>query len=264
MVRPVNEKLSCPACLDGLTHDAGTESGGTNGEKLLCKGCGRSYWQNGDYVDFLNEGGLVFRNRREKFFRSVVARIYTPVTNMMFLACGGSKNARNEVMGRLKIKQGDDVLETGIGYGENLLWLERRVKNLAYYGMDIQKEMLSHCVRNLRRWNIRAELARADAQSLPYGNNAFDVVFHLGAINLFDDKGKAIREMIRVAKPGSHIVIADETEKAGRLFNIFTGGAEKVVPPVDMVPPEMKNISLNTIWKGYGYVIEFDVVKPML
>ncbi|MCU0458182.1 MAG: hypothetical protein MUE37_03720 [Bacteroidales bacterium] len=70
--------------------------------------------------------------------------------------------------------------------------------------------------------------------------------------------------MIRVAKPGCHIVIADETEKAGRLFHIFTGSAEKVVPPVDMVPPEMKNISLNTIWKGYGYVIEFDVDKAEL
>lgn len=264
MTISVNEKVICPTCKGSLIYETGTESGVMNDKFMRCGECGKSYVHNGAFIDFLDDAGLVFRNRREKFFRSVSARIYTPLTNMMFLLCGGATNARNEVMGRLKVKEDDSVLETGIGYGENFLWLERRFKRLAYYGIDIQKEMMSHCVRNLRRWKINAELARADAQSLPYISNAFDVVFHLGAINLFEDKGKAIREMIRVAKPGTHIVIADETEKAGRLFNIFTGSSDTVVPPVDMVPSEMINISLDTIWKGYGYVIEFDVEKPML
>src|SRR5690606_36318782 len=120
---------------------------------------------------------------------------------------------------------------TGIGYRENLLCLARRSAGLQLYGLDIQEEMMSHCVSNLNWWKINSELVRADAQKLPYRDNVFDVVFHLGAINLFEDKGLAIREMIRVAKPGTHIMIADETEKAGRLFNIFTGSAEKVVPP---------------------------------
>lgn len=220
------------------------------------------YSHNGSYIDFLDDRGLIFKNRREKFFRAIYARSYTPLTNMMFILCGGARSARNEVMERITVRQGDTVLETGIGYGENFLWLTRRVKGLKLYGLDIQKEMMSHCISNLYRWNIEAELARADAHSLPYRESVFDVVFHLGAINLFEDKGKAIREMIRVAKPGTHIVIADETEKAGKLFNIFTGGREKVVPPVDLIPAEMKNTTLTTVWRGYGYVIEFDVVKP--
>jgi len=36
-------------------------------------------------------------------------------------------------------------------------------------------------------------------------------VFHVGGINFFSDKARAIREMLRVAKPGSKIIIADET-----------------------------------------------------
>lgn len=39
----------------------------------------------------------------------------------------------------------------------------------------------------------------------------FDVVFHVGGINFFNDKQKAINEMLRVAKPSTKIMIADET-----------------------------------------------------
>lgn len=261
MARSVNEMLCCPSCKGELIHQADSKADRLNHDLLSCSKCDVSYRHFGGYYDFLGGEGLVFKNRREKFFRSVLAKVYTPLTNMMFLLCGGPKSARNEVMGRLRVNDGDTVLETGIGYGENFLWLARRSAGLQLYGLDIQEEMMSHCVSNLNRWKINSELVRADAQKLPYRDNVFDVVFHLGAINLFEDKGLAIREMIRVAKPGTHIVIADETEKAGRLFNIFTGSAEKVVPPVDLVPAGMKNIALSTIWRGYGYVIEFGVAK---
>ena len=178
----------------------------------------------------------------------------------MFLFCGGAVSARNEVMSRLKLNHDAYVLETGMGYGENFLWLKRHFEELNLFGLDIQAEMMVNCGRNLNQWGIRAGIVRADAVQIPFRDNSFDVVFHLGAINLFIDKKRAIEEMIRVAKPGTHIVIADETEKAGRLFNLFTGSAEKIIPPVDLVPLKMNNITLETIWRGYGYVIEFDTV----
>lgn len=251
--------LCCPSCRGMLTRRSGYVTDGTKEAGLHCAVCCADYRDNGSWIDFMNDRGLVFKTAREKFFRSLVARAYTPVTNMMFIPCGGAKSARNEVMGRIRAKDGDAVLETGIGYGENFLWLSKHYSGLRFYGLDIQDEMMSNCARNLLRWKISSELARADAMSLPYRDSVFDVVFHLGAINLFDDKRKAISEMIRVAKPGTHIVIADETEKAGRLFKIFTGDNEKVVPPVELIPQDVKNLTLSTIWKGYGYVIEFDV-----
>jgi len=255
----VDRLLCCPLCMGGLVHEIAGQPEGIRTSRLHCTGCDRYYEDNGLWIDFLDDRGLVYRNSRDKFFRSVYSKIYTPATNAMFLLCGGAKNARNEVMERLRVRDGDSVLETGIGYGENLLWLNNHISGLMLYGLDIQQEMLAHCSANLARWNINAGIVRADALSLPYKDGVFDVVFHLGAINLFEDKRMAISEMIRVSKPGTHIVIADETEKAGRLFRILTGEAEKVIPPVDMVPQEMKNISLSTIWKGYGYLIEFDV-----
>ncbi len=250
--------LCCPDCRRDLIYARNEEGTGTSG--MTCTGCGRIYDRSDGYLNFLNGSGLIYRSRRDKFIRSVYARTYTPVTNFMFLFCGGAGSARNEVLSRLKLKSGAYVLETGMGYGENFLWLKRHVEEINLFGLDIQGEMMVNCGRNLNRWGIRAGIVRADAEQIPFRDNAFDVVFHLGAINLFKDKKRAIGEMIRVAKPGTHVVIADETEKAGRLFNLFTGPSEKIIPPVDLVPDKMQNITVETIWRGYGYVIEFDTV----
>ncbi len=258
MRRSHYELLCCPLCKGNLESNTSKGPDGRIEERLVCPSCLNNYQSSDGYHDFLDDDGLVFRSRREKLVRSVYAKVYTPVTDFMFLFCGGAKNARDQVMSRLQLRDGVSVLETGMGYGENFLWLSRHAANLNLYGVDIQKEMMVNCARNLLRWKISAEIVRANAQALPFRDGIFDVVFHLGAINLFDDKKKAIEEMIRVAKPGTHIVIADETEKAGRMFNWFTGPAERIVPPVDLVPSDMQNITIETIWRGYGYVIEFD------
>jgi hypothetical protein len=63
--------------------------------------------------------------------------------------------------------------------------------------------------------------------------------------------------MIRVAKPGTKIVIADESDKANKYYSIFLGKQEKVVPPVDLIPSGMLDIRLDTIWRGFGYAIDF-------
>ena len=117
--------------------------------------------------------------------------------------------------------------------------------------------MLIHSLKNLKKWKIQANLYRSDAHFLPFEDDSFDVVFHLGSINLFPDKKKAIEEMIRVAKPGTKIVIADESQKAEKLISIFTGADTDATPPIDLIPKEMIQTSFKTIWRGYGYLIEF-------
>ena len=73
--------------------------------------------------------------------------------------------------------------------------------------------MLAHCQTNLRRWGLQADLYQGNAESLPFADSSFNVVFHVGGINFFNDRALAIGEMIRVARPGSLLLIADETEK---------------------------------------------------
>lgn len=107
------------------------------------------------------------------------------------------------------------------------------------------------------------------AEALPFKDDAFDTTFHIGGINFFGDKQAAIDEMIRVARPGTKVAIADENENVAQsldwfpwLRRLFEKQREAVTTPVDLVPPAMQEIKAESIWKGMGWVVEFR--KPAL
>jgi ubiquinone/menaquinone biosynthesis C-methylase UbiE len=99
-------------------------------------------------------------------------------------------------MSLLEAKPGDSVLETSVGTGLNFKYLPRGVK---LTGLDLSPEMLANCQANLRRWQMDADLYLGNAESLPFTDSTFDVVFHVGGINFFNDRAKAICEMRRQA-----------------------------------------------------------------
>jgi len=108
-----------------------------------------------------------------------------------------------------------------------------------------------------------ATLVLANAEDLPFADSSFDVVFHVGAINFFNDRAKAINEMIRVAKPGSLLLIADETETHVKstyettLGSFFKNRKEPVVPPVHLIPSEMLDVQLQELRDGQFYALTF-------
>ena len=168
-------------------------------------------------------------------------------------------------MSLLEAKPGDRVLETSVGTGLNYKYLPRGVQ---LSGLDLSAEMLAACKANLKRWRMDADLFLGNAESLPFADSSFDVVFHVGGINFFNDRAKAIREMIRVAKPGSLLLIADETEKHVKevyeksLSGLYKDRKQPVSPPIDLVPPEMQEVHLEQMRYGDWYALTFR--KPAL
>jgi hypothetical protein len=71
--------------------------------------------------------------------------------------------------------------------------------------------------------------------------------------------------MIWVAKPGTKIVIVDETERTMRDAYQSTAGVRGSVPvgservrcPIDLVPAEMKDITAREICEGKLYCLTF-------
>lgn len=248
--------ICCPKCKREISFFGNDEKPESSG-LCWCRHCSSVFPCSEGFIQFIGDAQVYRASRREDIMRSIYARMYTPLTNLMFLPCGGVARAREEVLENLEVRPGASVLETGIGVGDNIPYLNSRLKGCIYYGLDNQMIMLRKCAGNAVRWNQPIKLYRANAEELPFRDNSFDVVFHLGAINLFQDKQSAINEMIRVAKPGTRIVIADESEKASRLFAIFVGKHDPVVPPVGLVPLEMQELSLKSIWNDYGYLITF-------
>lgn len=250
------DTICCPSCKENLTFRGKPNNDVISEGKLLCENCQKTFPIEKGIVHFLHGEELTSLWVRSKFIRSLYADIYTPITNLMFLLCGGARNARHEVLDRLEIPSGAQILETGIGTGDNLPFLKEHLYGGTFCGIDIQQRMLRSCVKNIKKWDLHVDLFWADAEHLPFKEGTFDVVFHLGAINQFSDKKAAITEMIRVARPGTKIVIADDTEKASKFLRPFIAKQEKVVPPIDFVPEAMIDLRLDTIWKGYGYCIE--------
>lgn len=155
-------------------------------------------------------------------------------------------------MGLIEVKAGDAVLETSVGTGLNFKYLSREIRR---FGLDLSGAMLAACQQNLRRWEMDAELFLGNAEALPFADESFDVVFHVGGINFFSDRGAAIREMVRVARPGSQLLIADETEEHVKAAyenipytrEFFKGREDTVAAPVDLLPPEMEEVRLKII-----------------
>ena len=108
------------------------------------------------------------------------------------------------------------------------------------------------------------------AEALPFADNSFDAVLHVGGINFFNDKARAIAEMVRVAKPGAHVVIVDEKERAAKAYErtlpgfktSFATQRPAVSAPIEAVPPGMGNVLVSDLWRGWFYCLEFDKPHP--
>jgi len=167
----------------------------------------------------------------------------------------------------LDVKAGDSVLETCVGTCLNFKYLPHGTK---LSGLDLSPEMLANGQNNLRRWQMEADLYLGNAESLPFADASFDVVYSCGGFNFFSDRAKALREMIRVVKPGGHMMIEDETEeyvkstyeKGPITSGFYSNRKQAVTVPIDLVPPEMEDIHVEMLKDGKFYAITFR--KPAL
>jgi len=123
--------------------------------------------------------------------------------------------------------------------------------------------MLKRCRKHLARWKRTAQLFQGEAEKLPFRDGIFDVVFHVGGINFFNDRARAIAEMIRVAKPKTKVVIVDETEKVVKEMyekapitrRYFQKRETAVTSPVDLVPHDMMDITSKEISDGQAILL---------
>jgi ubiquinone/menaquinone biosynthesis C-methylase UbiE len=165
---------------------------------------------------------------------------------------------RREILAELEIKPSARVLEVGVGTGANLRYLPQ---DIDFYGLHLSWGMLNKCRKKLKKTRRTVRLFQGEACRLPFRAEVFDCVFHVGGINFFSDPKRAIREMIWVAKPGTKIVISDETKDvvpdSHPTEAYFPPGSEAVRCPLDLVPEEMQEIKAREIAGGRLYCLTF-------
>ena len=256
--------LSCPACRAALTYD-GKDNEVIQTGRLTCKDCGKNYPIVRGIPQFIQVENLSGFYRHMSHEYDLFSWVYRAFSTMAFFLIGMREDAaRQEIVDRLD-PHGGRVLEVSIGPGVNLPYLVSRKDVGEIFGLDISPGQLARCHDYIQRNGWPVDLFLGNAEQLPFEDNSFSGVLHIGGINFFDNKKAAIDEMIRVAKPGSKIIVSDETEKGARGYEKFLPGFKKifgssrqeVIPPIHMVPKEMQDIRLSEVWKGWFYCLEF-------
>ena len=261
--------ICCPGCKGDLALKKNKGEKEIEEGTLSCRTCNSVFPVKEGLPIFIKSEEISFFNKNlEKFYNRLAPLYSISIKILAGIFMGGEKELRQQLLDRLEIKSGCNVLETSVGTGDNLPFLKDFLlkEKVEFFGLDLSHGQLKKCKKNLKKWKLPAELFLGNAENLPFKDEYFDVVFHIGGINFFNDRKKAIEEMIRVAKPGSRIVITDENEKGGKLLdktffrfgNFFKGERPVIVPPVDLIPENMTEVKLDdTVWNGYGYTLEF-------
>ena len=99
------------------------------------------------------------------------------------------------------------VLEIGSGSGAMaaaLLDLFPKVSELV--ATDYDPQMLASASRRLQRFGSRARCERVDAVRLPYDDSSFDAVCGFAMLHHVLRWEDAVRESVRVLKPGGHLI----------------------------------------------------------
>jgi ubiquinone/menaquinone biosynthesis C-methylase UbiE len=145
---------------------------------------------------------------------------------------------RGQVLGKLRKLLGSELsrgyertLEIGAGTGYfSLNLLQAGVVREATC-TDISPGMLGRLAANARRLGVNVRTARADAESLPFSDDSFDLVLGHAVLHHLPDLERAFAEFHRVLRPGGRIAFAGEPSLVGdRLAAVPKRGALLLSP----------------------------------
>lgn len=110
------------------------------------------------------------------------------------------------------------VLELGAGTGFFSLNLKLAGLVEEVHVSDLSPGMVEAAKQNAHRLGFTIEGRVADAESLPYEDDSFDLVVGHAVIHHIPDVEAALREVVRVLKPGGRFVIAGEPTTIGHWY----------------------------------------------
>lgn len=129
-------------------------------------------------------------------YSDVIAGMFAPLTEVMIERAG--------------IREGQSVLDVAGGAGEPSITIAERVgPNGSVMCTDAVAEMVEAARSEANRRRLKnMQFQQCTADSLPFPENSFDVVVSRLGVMFFPDAVAAMREMLRVVRPGGSLTFA--------------------------------------------------------
>lgn len=110
----------------------------------------------------------------------------------------------------LQVKAGDHILDVGCGLGHEVRRLAQIVGSSGrVVGFDYSEVMLKEARKRTEGLNLPIEYYQGDAQALNFPDNSFAGCRSERVFSYLSNPQAAVAEMVRVLRPGGHIVIID-------------------------------------------------------
>lgn len=113
----------------------------------------------------------------------------------------------DDALNKAEFKEGK-ILDVGCGPGLLLKELAQRSKKFQVIGVDMSPYAIGQARKNCKGLN-NVVLKIASASSMPFDDESFDLIICKDSIHHFNNLGKVLSEINRVAKPGSVIYLQD-------------------------------------------------------
>jgi ubiquinone/menaquinone biosynthesis C-methylase UbiE len=189
-------------------------------------------------------------------FYDRLAPVYDLGSRVHMMISRAARFWREEYLAEIELPSDGRLLEVGVGTGANFGRLNAAEK----YGLDLSWGMLRQCRRN----HPDARLCQGSADALPYATGAFDTVLHVGAFNSFASPAKALAEMIRVARPGTRLVLVDATPKFAERYRhipfikaVYRKRPAAHATAITALPSNVHEVREKPISEGLLYCLTF-------
>lgn len=149
------------------------------------------------------------------------ARDFATRLEQLTLPLGGA------VLDAAKVAPGTRMLDAGCGAG--LLLVLAKLRDARVSGLDASAALLDIARERLPD----ADLREGDLESLPFADGGFDAVTAVNSVFYAADMDRAMRELVRVARPGARVVITawGPPERCELLRDLIPAIAPLMPPP---------------------------------
>lgn len=159
----------------------------------------------------------------------------------------GGSAATRELLGLCHAQEADELLDVGCGIGAGPVLVARSLQ-CRVTGVDVSATMVGWAQQRARREGVEhlVALCPADVLALPFRDGHFDVVICESVLDFVTDKEAALRECVRVTKPGGWVGINEAlwvSEPPPGAMDRVRGALGAIIPNEDR---------WRSLWAGSG------------